>query len=118
MSNPWLELKRMPPYVVSNDREQVAAFNRSASDDVKLRVDLLPEPYIGDVNAPVVLLAASPGWHPEDREALPRSARQHVSARSGDRDGRVYPATTALRGGRSGLRVPNLIGYRDHPSSG
>jgi hypothetical protein len=48
----------------------VEAFNRSrgATEERRLRLDVLPEPYIGRVDAPVVLLNVNPGYTPEDAQ--------------------------------------------------
>ncbi len=64
LANPWLELPTSAPYVLPEDATAIEAFNRAA--DVRHRVDLtlLPEPFLGRPDAPVVLLCLNPGWKP------------------------------------------------------
>ncbi len=62
--NPWLHLPTEPPYVLPEDAEAVARFNRALDPTHKhfLHTDkLLPEPFIGAKDAPVVLLSNNPG---------------------------------------------------------
>jgi hypothetical protein len=67
--NPWLRLPPGPPYVLPEDKEAVEKFN--AKRDPKhrhyLHIDkILPEPFVGSQNAPVLLLSNvtvhEPGW--------------------------------------------------------
>jgi len=66
MNNPWERLPSQSPYVLPEDAERVSAFNASASDDTALQLELLPEPFLGNPNAPVVLLNLNPGFDPRD----------------------------------------------------
>lgn len=62
-ANPWLQLPNRPPYVLPEDAEMVRRFNTGASEILKLRIDeLLPEPVVGDPEAPVLLLSNNPGF--------------------------------------------------------
>jgi len=63
--NPWLELPSQPPYVLPVDRSAVETFNAKARPDVFLHLQLIPEPFLGDPDAPVVLLGLNPGYTPE-----------------------------------------------------
>lgn len=60
--NPWSELPDAPPWVLPSDRS--ALVRRIAAEAI--RDDLLPEPYVGDPGAPVVVLMKAPGVHPAD----------------------------------------------------
>lgn len=63
IENPWHALPSEPPFVLPEDLAVVREFNRRASKDHKLRINrLLPEPYVGDPNAPVVFLGNNPGF--------------------------------------------------------
>lgn len=42
------------------------AFNQSTDERTRIRSELLPEPFFGPRNAPVVLLLLNPGFHPDD----------------------------------------------------
>lgn len=67
MENPWLRLPPRKPYVLDADRLIVEQHNdRIEAPEKKFRLDLLPDPFIGDPNAPVVLLSMNPGFDPDD----------------------------------------------------
>ena len=83
LANPWLELPTSPPYVLPEDGAAIEAFNRAV--DVRHRVDatLLPEPFLGRLDAPVVVLGLNPGWSPGDAAAhadasFARRSRQNL----------------------------------------
>src|SRR4051794_7587128 len=64
--NPWRRLPDKPPFVLPEDEAVVRAFNARATENHKLRIDeVLPEPFVGDPNAPVVLLGNNPGFSAE-----------------------------------------------------
>ena len=52
--HPWHRRPRADPFVLPEDAERVTAF-APASDDFRLHLDLLPEPFLGSRDAPVVL---------------------------------------------------------------
>lgn len=62
MENPWQYLPRTSPYVLDCDRAAIEGFNAHAPDGDKFCLKLLPEPFLGDVHAPVVLLGLNPGF--------------------------------------------------------
>jgi len=66
VKNPWPSVPSESPFVLAEDAEMVTQFNRTASDDARLQLDLLPEPFQGSVSAPVVLLGLNPGVSKED----------------------------------------------------
>ena len=68
MRNPWLDLPHQAPFVLTEDAKAVANFNRSATDATRIHVELLPEPFLGDPKAPVVLLSLNPGFSHEDAD--------------------------------------------------
>ena len=64
IENPWLRLPTFREWVLVGDRKAIAEFNsdRDLSEDKKLLVEeLMPEPFIGNLNAPVLLLSNNPG---------------------------------------------------------
>ncbi len=73
MPNPWLHLPAQPPYVLAEDAEEISRFNgravrqASGADRTEVHLDVLPEPFLGDPAAPVVLLALNPGFAEADR---------------------------------------------------
>jgi hypothetical protein len=66
MDNPWSRLPTSRPFVLDEDRDAVARFNVSADERVRIHDELLPEPFLGRPEAPVVLLGLNPGFSEED----------------------------------------------------
>lgn len=66
MNNPWKDLPQNAPFILETDKEEVLTFNTKAKPIVKIQHHVLPEPYIGNPNAPVVLLNLNPGYADED----------------------------------------------------
>ncbi|HRE80804.1 MAG TPA: hypothetical protein PLN52_07135 [Opitutaceae bacterium] len=64
MRNPWHDLPSQPPYVLPCDEEVVAKLERSRPGTIALH--LLPQPFLGNLRAPVVLLLANPGFGESD----------------------------------------------------
>ena len=88
--NPWLALPSRAPYVLPEDRSAVERFNRTAAAPVRLETSLLPEPYVGRVDAPVVLLTLNPGVSPGDfalhtdsafQQRVPPNVALHLTGR-------------------------------------
>jgi hypothetical protein len=64
IENPWCHLPDEAPFVLPGDKERIDEFNERVGATSKsfLQITkLLPEPFIGDPNAPVVLLSNNPG---------------------------------------------------------
>ncbi len=61
MKNPWQELPNRAPYVLPEDRPHVEAFNAAVSDAFRLDLSLLPHPFLGPRDAPLVVLGLNPG---------------------------------------------------------
>ena len=69
MDNPWKQLPEQPPYVLPADASAVKSFNQRARDNHRLRIDnKLPEPFLGDPIAPIVLLNLNPGFDDSDHQ--------------------------------------------------
>lgn len=66
VNNPWTELPRQAPYVLEGNRQGVERFNSSVEPKFAFHLELLPEPFVGDPAAPVVLLNLNPGFNPKD----------------------------------------------------
>ncbi len=77
--NPWNRLPAKSPYVLPEDADLVHGSNLSALKRYEKRPDryemyqirlqhILPEPYLGRPDAPVVLLNLNPGSNPRDIE--------------------------------------------------
>jgi hypothetical protein len=50
------------PYVSEADKPAIAAFNDHARDEYRIQTDVLPEPFLGRKDAPIVLLNPNPGF--------------------------------------------------------
>ena len=61
ITNPWLELLDSGRLVHSLDEAVVASHNESVNFEHKFLTDMVPEPYVGNVLAPVLLLMSNPG---------------------------------------------------------
>lgn len=61
LANPWLALPTSAPFVLASDAPLVERFNEPAAPPLKIETSLLPEPYVGPVDAPIVLLTLNPG---------------------------------------------------------
>jgi hypothetical protein len=60
--NPWLALPTESPFVLPDDRRAVDEFNqKSRSKDTILQTHMLPEPFVGSLDAPLVMLLINPG---------------------------------------------------------
>jgi hypothetical protein len=56
----------LKPFVLPEDKGPLSSFNASASDDFFVHLELLPEPFLGSPNAPVVVLGLNPGFKEAD----------------------------------------------------
>lgn len=61
MRNPWQDLPESAPFVLPDDAPVVEAWNKYASEREQLRLDLVPQPWLGRWDAPVVVLNLNPG---------------------------------------------------------
>ena len=67
MPNPWLDLPASPPFIAPIDRPGLTPLLRKCD----LKLDLLPQPWTGNVNtAEVFVLALNPGFRPTDYDHL------------------------------------------------
>lgn len=67
--NPWLGLQEADELVLGPDRAAVEQHNRSVDGRYRLRVELVPEPFIGCPRPKAIILNANPGFSAEDRDA-------------------------------------------------
>ena len=92
--NPWLALPTKPPYVLPDDWKIIEEVNRkNTKKNLSLQTEMLPEPFIGSLDAPLVILLQNPGdgAHEED-VALHRQADFHRRVRACHRQEDVpYP---------------------------
>ena len=60
-TNPWVDLPEESPFVLHGDAAAIARFNARANERHRIRLDVLPEPFIGRPDAPLVLLNRTAG---------------------------------------------------------
>lgn len=74
MRNPWEKLVRSDEdlYVLDEDYDQLMTHNKSKSLSSRdaFVLDLIPEPFTGDINAPIVILNTNPGYSKADYVTL------------------------------------------------
>lgn len=70
VDNPWLELTSSSEKILSSDKSHIMLFNRDYCklNDHKIMTNLLPEPFYGNVNAHIYLLALNPGYSEGEEE--------------------------------------------------
>lgn len=63
--NPWKKLGQQRPFVLEEDRPDIEKFNSIHGDDENKRINLnhTPEPRLGPVTAPVVILQLNPSYN-------------------------------------------------------
>ena len=66
MQNPWTSLPTRAPYLLASDENAVMQFNASAEDIHKIRYELRPEPFLGRIDAEIILLNLNPGFSEDD----------------------------------------------------
>lgn len=87
-ASPWRGLKSGKHLVLLGDAPYIHAFNKNSKAGSRVVTSLVPEPFFGNLSAPVVLLLLNPGlgkrdayWHrkPRYREQLTRALRGRSS---------------------------------------
>jgi hypothetical protein len=67
VQNPWMQLPDSPPFIAPDDSEVLGRLQSKLVGDYELKLDLLPQPWTGNVNtAEVLVLALNPGFREED----------------------------------------------------
>ncbi len=66
LRNPWRDLPNSKPYALPQDRPFIEMFNRSATEATRIHTELLPEPFFGRFDAPIVVLLLNPGFSAHD----------------------------------------------------
>lgn len=66
LSNPWHALPQHPEYLLEVDAPFVLSHNALRNETHRFQLHVLPEPFMGLLHAPVVLLNLNPGYVPQD----------------------------------------------------
>lgn len=88
MNNPWHDLPKSEPFVLKQDWPFVERHNEKVGPDYKIHPELPPEPFLGNPDAPVVLLNLNPGYDPDDlwvyqQDPFARLSRDNLLHRGG-----------------------------------
>ncbi len=89
--NPWTALPAEPPYQLPGDAPDIEQFNRHARPERHLHPELLPEPFVGSADTPVVLLSLIPGLSEEDRQVHARHSFRAAVRRNLHHEPQPYP---------------------------
>lgn len=65
--NPWVKLNK-DIKVLDSDIEEINVFNNKNQNDYTIITNIFPEPFIGRINSPIVLLSLNPGFDKQDIE--------------------------------------------------
>lgn len=104
-ANPWDGLSPDEPLVLPSDRLAVESYNECENARAYPRVNrlihtnLMPEPFFGPFDAPVVVLLLNPGVSEQDAQAHANPAPAHTPAgeSAARHTGRMAPAPCASR---------------------
>jgi hypothetical protein len=66
LQNPWVALPESADFVLPQDAPFIQTFNRVATPEKCIHLELLPEPYLGNPKARIFLLNLNPGYSEED----------------------------------------------------
>lgn len=66
--NPWRDIPKQAPFWLPCDEPYIEYFNKVTTDSFKIRENSFPEPYLGNPEAPVVLLLVNPGGGDVDKD--------------------------------------------------
>jgi len=70
MLNPWKTIENTKPWVLAGDEPYVRMHNRLLDGEPDnphyIHLDAPPSPFVGNFDAPLVVLLANPGWEEED----------------------------------------------------
>ena len=66
MKNPWINYDFETSTIHELDKDFVDKINLKAEDRFKLNNELLPDPYIGNIESKILLLALNPGLSEDD----------------------------------------------------
>jgi hypothetical protein len=82
LDNPWKRLPRKRPFILPSDQPAITTFNRTAPLQFRIFDHLLPVPYLGLPEAPILLLNLNPGYSPEDESRQTTRRFQRAARKS------------------------------------
>ncbi len=66
MNNPWLTLPAKPPFVLADDQQSILDFNTKAKPEHSIHLEGVPQPYLGNPSARIILLNLNPGFSQDE----------------------------------------------------
>jgi hypothetical protein len=69
MENPWIHFSPSKLNILSGDARYIEEYSRRAKPGCQFELDLLPDPYIGNISTRITLLLLNPGFDESDRLA-------------------------------------------------
>lgn len=84
--NPWTAIPDQAPFVLAEDRPFVDAYNSllgkgDKKSGYRINTDYTPEPRLGPINAPVLILQANPSYAPDAKPGPEAKSRELRSVR-------------------------------------
>lgn len=71
MQNPWVKIPKTAPYVLPQDYPLITDFNKTANSRQQIRLNVAPQPFLGNPKtAEVYLLNLNPGYSEKHEEAI------------------------------------------------
>ena len=89
--NPWPTLPSKPPYLLECDSAAICTYNAKALEIHRVQLGAMPEPFVGNTTAPVVLLGLNPGFNDRDPEVHARPEFQALLRSNYGQDSSSYP---------------------------
>jgi hypothetical protein len=104
--NPWINLSQEKDFVLPEDKSIIDKANRTAEPEHHFHLELMPEPYCGNPDVPIILLNANPGYSPQDEkdesQLAFREAKRFNLLHENDKDYPLFflnPAFNSTSGG-------------------
>ena len=79
MINPWIGFQKSNQMVHPDDKDFIKRHNSRVSELYKFQLHLAPEPWIGSINAPIVILLANPGATLNDLTGKPQFKANEIT---------------------------------------
>lgn len=86
-----MDLALEAPFVLDTDSDKIARYNARARDEHQVRKDAWPFPFMGNPEAPIVLLNLNPGYKASDVLWQDNDALKHAYRANLRHDEAEYP---------------------------
>ena len=89
MQNPWIDLPGAAPYVLPGDQPHIKVFNSYMKPRFRLDTNLMPQPFVGNRQAPLVILSRNPGAEGHHNDAYADAIKTNLTSEAPDQ---LFPA--------------------------